>query len=121
RLGVEGCERYEGTGVYYAATPNEARLCRGTQVVLVGGGNSAGEGAGFLAGQPRKGPLVLPGADMDKSRSRSPDRLVEAKRQHRPPPHHADSAHAWGRPSDGGQDCPQRDGRSAHRRDAGRV
>src|SRR4029077_20143552 len=29
RLEVEGCERYEGTGVYYAATPNEAQLCRG--------------------------------------------------------------------------------------------
>src|SRR5213592_863482 len=33
RLGVEGCERYEGTGVYYAATPNEAKLCQGAQVV----------------------------------------------------------------------------------------
>src|SRR5262249_36322582 len=42
-LEVEGCARYEGTGVYYAATPNEAQLCRGVQVVLVGGGNSAGQ------------------------------------------------------------------------------
>src|SRR5262249_1916979 len=31
RLGVEGCAHYEGTGVYYSATPNEANLCRGAQ------------------------------------------------------------------------------------------
>jgi thioredoxin reductase (NADPH) len=42
RLGVEGCERFEGCGVYYAATPNEAQVCRGADVVVVGGGNSAG-------------------------------------------------------------------------------
>ena len=54
RLGVEGCEPFEGCGVYYAATPNEAQLCRGSDVVVVGGGNSAGQAAVFLAGQARK-------------------------------------------------------------------
>ena len=57
RLGVEGCEQLEGRGVYYAATPNEAQMCRGSEVVVVGGGNSAGQAAVFLAGQARK---VLP-------------------------------------------------------------
>jgi len=42
-------DRYEGRGVYYWASPVEARLCRGQSVVLVGGGNSAGQAAVFLA------------------------------------------------------------------------
>ena len=41
--------QYEGRGVYYWASPVEARLCRGEPVVLVGGGNSAGQAAVFLA------------------------------------------------------------------------
>ena len=45
RLEVEHCSRFEGAGVYYAATPNEAQMCRGSDVVLVGGGNSAGQAA----------------------------------------------------------------------------
>jgi thioredoxin reductase (NADPH) len=69
RLDVEGCSRYEGTGVYYAATPNEARLCRGAQVVLVGGGNSAGQAVVFLAGHARKVLLLLRGDDLYKSMS----------------------------------------------------
>jgi thioredoxin reductase (NADPH) len=69
RLGVEGCERYEGTGVYYAATPNEAKLCRGAQVVLVGGGNSAGQAAVFLAEHARKVLMLLRGDDLYKNMS----------------------------------------------------
>src|SRR5207248_2879865 len=42
RLGVDGCEEFEGRGVYYAATPAEAQLCRGSDALVVGGGNSAG-------------------------------------------------------------------------------
>src|SRR5437763_8525748 len=42
RLGVEGCEPLEGRGVYYAATPAEAQLCRGSEAVVIGGGTSAG-------------------------------------------------------------------------------
>src|SRR5437588_7434453 len=67
RLGVEGCERYEGTGVYYAATPNEAQQCRDAEVVLVGGGNSAGQAAVFLAGHARKVYLVIRGDDLSQS------------------------------------------------------
>ena len=64
RLGVEGCEPFEGCGVYYAATPIEARLCRGSDVVVVGGGNSAGQATVFLAGQVRKVYLVVRGGDL---------------------------------------------------------
>jgi thioredoxin reductase (NADPH) len=53
RLGVAGCEEFEGRGVYYAATPTEAQMCRGSDVVVVGGGNSAGQAAVFLASQVR--------------------------------------------------------------------
>jgi len=69
RLGVEGCERYEGTGVYYAATPSEAKLCRGADVILVGGGNSAGQAAVFLAEHVRKVLLLLRGDDLYKNMS----------------------------------------------------
>src|SRR6202035_5153015 len=69
RLGVEGCERYEGTGVYYAATPNEAQLCQGSQVILVGGGNSAGQAAVFLAAHARKVLLLIRGDDLYKNMS----------------------------------------------------
>jgi thioredoxin reductase (NADPH) len=58
-LGVEGCEYFEGRGVYYAATPIEAQMCRGADVVVVGGGNSAGQGVVFLASQVRKVYLVV--------------------------------------------------------------
>src|SRR5262249_36060341 len=63
RLAVEGCEPLEGRGVYYAATPAEAKLCRGSDVVVVGGGNSAGQAAVYLAGQARKVYLVVRGGD----------------------------------------------------------
>ncbi len=49
RLDVEGLERFEGAGVYYAATDLEARVCNGTSVLVIGGGNSAGQAAIYLA------------------------------------------------------------------------
>ena len=51
RLDVENLDRYEGAGVYYAATDLEARACRQQAVVVVGGGNSAGQAAIYLAQQ----------------------------------------------------------------------
>lgn len=49
RLPVEDAEGYEGRGLYYGASPLEAQLCAGADVVIVGAGNSAGQGAVFLA------------------------------------------------------------------------
>src|SRR5262249_21918939 len=69
RLTVAGCDRLEGCGVYYAATPSEANLCRGSEVVVVGGGNSAGQAAVFLAGHARKVYVVIRGADLYKNMS----------------------------------------------------
>ncbi len=49
RLTVPGHERFEGSGLHFAATAMEQRLCTGEEVIVVGGGNSAGQAAIFLA------------------------------------------------------------------------
>jgi thioredoxin reductase (NADPH) len=69
RLTAEGCEQFEGCGVYYAATFNEAQMCKGSDVVVVGGGNSAGQAAVFLSAQSRKVYLVIRGNDLGKDMS----------------------------------------------------
>jgi len=51
RLPIPDLDRFEGAGVYYAATDLEARICGGSDVVVVGGGNSAGQAAIYLAEQ----------------------------------------------------------------------
>jgi thioredoxin reductase (NADPH) len=77
RLDVEGFERFEGTGVYYAATPAEARLCRGCPTVVVGGGNSAGQAAVFLAGHASRVLLLIRGGDLNKNMSSYLVRRIE--------------------------------------------
>jgi thioredoxin reductase (NADPH) len=69
QLAAEGCERFEGCGVYYAATLNEVSLCRGAEAVVVGSGNSAGQAAVFLAGYTRKVYLLMRGNDLYKNMS----------------------------------------------------
>src|SRR5438094_92943 len=69
RLGVENEEKFEGRGVYYAATPTEAQMCRDAQVVLVGGGNSAGQAAVFLAANASKVLLLIRGDDLGQHMS----------------------------------------------------
>ncbi|MEM0987060.1 MAG: FAD-dependent oxidoreductase [Pseudomonadota bacterium] len=49
RLPIPNLDRFEGRGIYYGATPMEAQLCGGQEVAVVGAGNSAGQGAVFLA------------------------------------------------------------------------
>ncbi len=49
RLPIDRLEHFEGAGVYYAATDLEARLCQGSEAVIVGGGNSAGQAAMYLS------------------------------------------------------------------------
>jgi thioredoxin reductase (NADPH) len=69
RLDAEGFERFEGNGVYYAATPLEGPLCVGCTVFVVGGGNSAGQAAVYLANQARKVLLLIRGDDLNKNMS----------------------------------------------------
>jgi thioredoxin reductase (NADPH) len=68
-LGVDGCEQFESRGVYYAATSLEAQMCRGADVVVVGGGNSAGQAAVFLSRQVRKVYILIRGNDLGKNMS----------------------------------------------------
>jgi thioredoxin reductase (NADPH) len=58
RLGAERLEQYEGASVHYWASPLEADLCRGQDVALVGGGNSAGQATVFLASHARRVTLI---------------------------------------------------------------
>ena len=77
RLDVEGCARFEGKGVYYGATLAEGQMCRGAQVVLVGGGNSAGQAAVFLAQHASRVLLVIRGDSLYKSMSSYLARRIE--------------------------------------------
>lgn len=77
RLTTQGCEQFEGSGVYYAATMTEAPLCRHAEVVVVGGGNSAGQAAVFLSGIARKVDLLIRGDDLYKDMSAYLARRVE--------------------------------------------
>src|SRR5579863_6929735 len=70
RPAVEGLARFEGRGVYYWATPIEARLCRNEPVLLVGGGNSAGQAIAFLASQVSHVQVLVRGPDLERSMSR---------------------------------------------------
>jgi thioredoxin reductase (NADPH) len=69
KLEVERREQFEGLGVYYAATPTEMQVCRGSEVVVVGGGNSAGQAVMFLSEQTPRVFLLLRGGDLRKSMS----------------------------------------------------
>jgi thioredoxin reductase (NADPH) len=69
KLAVPEEERFQGVGLYYAATELEARTCRGQEVVVVGGGNSAGQAAMFLASRASCVRLVHRGRDLADSMS----------------------------------------------------
>jgi len=69
KLDVPGRARFDGAGVYYAATKMEAQVCGGDQVVVVGGGNSAGQAAIFLSETARKVVLLIRGDDLEKNMS----------------------------------------------------
>jgi thioredoxin reductase (NADPH) len=74
KLDVPERERFDGAGVYYAATQMESQICGGEQVVVVGGGNSAGQAAIFLSQNARKVFLLIRGDDLGKNMS---DYLVQ--------------------------------------------
>ncbi|WP_431903888.1 FAD-dependent oxidoreductase [Nonomuraea sp. bgisy101] len=69
RLQVPELEKYEGSGVYYAATPFELRMCSRSPVVIVGGGNSAGQAALYLATNASSVRMIVRGDDVRASMS----------------------------------------------------
>ena len=75
---IENLADFEGRGVWYWASPIEARLCAEQEVVLVGGGNSAGQAAVFLSGHARKVHMVIRGGGLGASMSRYLIERIEA-------------------------------------------
>jgi len=69
RLPVAGIERLNGSGVFYAATLVESRMCGSAGVAVVGGGNSAGQAAIFLSGTVERVHLLLRGGDLGRGMS----------------------------------------------------
>jgi thioredoxin reductase (NADPH) len=70
RLGLDRLAEFEGVGVYYAATQMEAQACEGGPVLVVGGGNSAGQAALFLARTCTHVQIVIRGETLASSMSR---------------------------------------------------
>src|SRR2546422_11614670 len=69
KLTVPELGRFEGNGVYYGATRVEADLCSGAEIAVGGGGNSAGQAAGFLSGRAKHVHLLVRGAGLADSMS----------------------------------------------------
>ncbi len=75
---IENLADFEGHGVWYWASPIEARLCAHQEVILVGGGNSAGQAAVFLSGHASKVHMVIRGGGLGASMSRYLIERIEA-------------------------------------------
>src|SRR5580693_9281125 len=78
RPDIKNLADFEGRGVWYWASPIEARLCAEQEVALVGGGNSAGQAAVFLSGHARRVNMVIRGGGLGASMSRYLIERIEA-------------------------------------------
>jgi len=78
RLPLERLADLEGAGIYYAATEMEARYCKGTEAVVIGGGNSAGQAAMFLSRSAASVRLLVRGSSLAQSMSRYLSGRLEA-------------------------------------------
>jgi thioredoxin reductase (NADPH) len=77
KLSLENLSRFEGAGVYYGATFVEAQLCGGDEVIVVGGGNSAGQAAVFLAQTTKRVHMLVRSGGLAASMSRYLIRRIE--------------------------------------------
>jgi thioredoxin reductase (NADPH) len=77
RLPLPNLAQFEGAGVYYGATFMEAQLCRGEEVIVVGGGNAAGQAAVFLADSAARVHMLVRSAGLAQSMSRYLIRRIE--------------------------------------------
>ncbi|BCA58909.1 NAD(P)/FAD-dependent oxidoreductase [Sphingomonas sp. HMP6] len=78
RLPIARLEVLEGAGIYYAATEIEARYCRGTEAIVIGGGNSAGQAAMFLSRAASRVRLLVRGTSLAASMSNYLSSRLEA-------------------------------------------
>src|SRR5215468_3451795 len=74
---IENLSQFEGAGVYYGGTFMEAQLCRDEEVVIVGGGNSAGQAAVFLAQTAKRVYMLVRSSSLAESMSRYLIRRIE--------------------------------------------
>jgi thioredoxin reductase (NADPH) len=81
RLTIPNLARFEGVGVYYGATHLEAQLCGGEEAIVVGGGNSAGQAAVFLASRLRHVHMLVRGNGLAETMSRYLIRRIEENPQ----------------------------------------
>lgn len=77
RLPLDNLERYEGSSIFYSATTVEAHLCHENEVAVVGGGNSAGQAAVFLAEQARRVHMIVLEESLEDYMSRYLIRRIE--------------------------------------------
>jgi len=77
RPAVENLSKFEGAGIYYGATFMEAQLCRDEDVIVVGGGNSAGQAAMFLAQTTRRVYMLVRSTGLAATMSRYLVRRIE--------------------------------------------
>jgi thioredoxin reductase (NADPH) len=77
KLALDNLPQFEGAGIYYGATFIEAQLCRGEEVVVVGGGNSAGQAAVFLAQTVKRVHVLVRGDGLADTMSRYLIRRIE--------------------------------------------
>lgn len=77
KLPLDDIVRLEGAGLYHGATFIEAQLCTGDEVVVVGGGNSAGQAAVFLAQQAKRVYMLIRGSGLADTMSRYLIRRIE--------------------------------------------
>src|SRR5262249_41977012 len=77
RLALENLARFEGAGVYYGATFVESQLCSGEEVIVVGGGNSAGQAAVFLARTASRVHMLVRSSGLADTMSRYLIRRIE--------------------------------------------
>ena len=77
KLPLDNISQFEGAGVYYGATFIESQLCAGEDVIVVGGGNSAGQAAVFLAQAARKVYVLIRSRGLAETMSRYLVRRIE--------------------------------------------
>jgi thioredoxin reductase (NADPH) len=77
KLPIENLSRLEGAGIYYGATFVEAQLCSGQEVIVVGGGNSAGQAAVFLAQSTKHVYMLIRGPGLTDTLSKYLIRRIE--------------------------------------------
>jgi thioredoxin reductase (NADPH) len=81
KLSINNLSKFEGVGIYYGATFIEAQICEGEEVIVVGGGNSAGQGAVFLSQSAKHVHMLVRSDELEKSMSNYLVRRIEESKK----------------------------------------